>query len=89
MQVARASTGLAVPHLARFSLRKTLYMPSVLPSHLSTSRGCAGTDGAWGQTAEGKKLLEGVSEPRVTSLGSRELQAAPGIAKAFGLRCVG
>lgn len=66
-------------------------MPSVLPSHLSTRSKAVvaqGQTALWGQQ-EGRRLFPGGVRTTGDGAESRELLAAPRVAKVFGLRGVG
>lgn len=90
--VAPASTGVAAPHLSglfslvRLSLCHLCYhhtSPQDPKPWLHMDR--------WhfGDSRRGGGFFQGVSEPQVTVLESRELLAAPGAVKVFGLCGVG
>lgn len=65
---------------------KPQYKPSVLPSHLSIRSKVVGRQ-CFGDRREGS-FFERVSEPQVTLVENRELLAAPGLVKVFGLHRV-
>lgn len=92
VQVAPASTGVAVPHLLRLLSLVRLSLCHLCYHHTSPQ-----DPKLWlhrdrqhfGDSRRGGGFFWGVSEPQVTVLESRELLAAPRVAKVFGLHGVG
>lgn len=92
VQVAPASTGVAVPHLLRLLSLVRLSLCHLCYHHTSPQ-----DPKPWlhrdrqhfGDSRRGGGFFWGVSEPQVTVLESRELLAAPRVVKVFGLHGVG